>query len=85
MKEWEVTFVDQNGVQSSLLYNGDQRPSDEQAARLIRSHLFPVIDELDLNDFGTAVHSPPCAGSRSRAASPSPASKKDPERAALAL
>ncbi|MDR0210264.1 MAG: hypothetical protein LBJ33_14000 [Pseudomonas putida] len=51
MKEWEVTFVDQNGVQSSLLYNGDQRPSDEQAARLIRSHLFPVIDELDLNDF----------------------------------
>ena len=51
MKEWEVTFVDQNGVQSSLLYNGDERPSDEQAARLIRSHLFPVIDELDLNDF----------------------------------
>ncbi|ANY86070.1 MULTISPECIES: hypothetical protein [Pseudomonas] len=58
MKEWEVTFVDQNGVQSSLLYNGDQRPSDEQAARLIRSHLFPVIDELDLNDFQDRSPSP---------------------------
>ncbi|WP_323114805.1 hypothetical protein [Pseudomonas guariconensis] len=58
MKEWEVTFVDQNGVQSSLLFNGDQRPSDEQAARLIRSHLFPVIDELDLNDFQDRSPSP---------------------------
>lgn len=58
MKEWEVTFVDQNGVQSSLLYNGEQCPSDEEAARLIRSHLFPVIDELDLNDFQDRSPSP---------------------------
>ncbi|EKT4524398.1 hypothetical protein QEM13_003691 [Pseudomonas putida] len=58
MKEWEVTFVDQNGVQNSLLYNGEQCPSDEEAARLIRSHLFPVIDELDLNDFQDRSSSP---------------------------
>lgn len=58
MKEWEVTFVDQNGVQNSLLYNGEQCPSDEEAARLIRSHLFPVIDELDLNDFQDRSPSP---------------------------
>ncbi|EKT4466230.1 hypothetical protein QEL93_001622 [Pseudomonas putida] len=58
MKEWEVTFVDQNGVQNSLLYNGEHCPSDEEAARLIRSHLFPVIDELDLNDFQDRSASP---------------------------
>lgn len=51
MKEWEITFVDQKGERTSLVCVCDQRPSIEDAARRIRGHLFPVMDELDLNDF----------------------------------
>ncbi|WP_175653681.1 hypothetical protein [Pseudomonas sp. Marseille-P9899] len=51
MKEWEITFVDQKGERTSLLLAAADRPSIEDAARRIRGHLFPVMDELDLNDF----------------------------------
>ncbi|MDZ3990488.1 hypothetical protein [Pseudomonas sp. Teo4] len=58
MKEWEVIFADQKGELASLLLLGDQCPSEEDAARAIRSHLFPVMDELDLNDFQDRTQSP---------------------------
>lgn len=51
MKDWDITFVDQKGEPTSLHYSGEQQPTIEEAARLVRSHLFPVMDELDLNDF----------------------------------
>jgi hypothetical protein len=58
MKEWEVIFADQKGETTTLLLTAEQRPSDEEAARAIRSHLFPVMDELDLNDFQDRSQSP---------------------------
>ncbi|MFK0087762.1 hypothetical protein ACIQUS_10790 [Pseudomonas sp. NPDC090755] len=51
MKAWVITFVDQKGERESLPYTGKQKPTIEEAARLVRSHLFPLMDELDLNDF----------------------------------
>lgn len=51
MKEWEVIFADQKGEPTSLLLTSEHCPSEEDAARAIRSLLFPVMDELDLNDF----------------------------------
>ncbi|MBD1550602.1 hypothetical protein [Pseudomonas typographi] len=58
MKQWEVTFVDQNGVPTRLPILSEHCPSDEEAARLIRAHLFPVIDKVDLNDFQGRASSP---------------------------
>lgn len=51
MKDWVITFVDQKGERASLPYTSEQQPTEEEAAHLIRSHLFPIMDELDLNDF----------------------------------
>ncbi len=58
MKEWEVIFADQKGEPTSLLISSEQVPSEEEAARAIRSQLFPVMDELDLNDFQDRTQSP---------------------------
>ncbi|CAH0645912.1 MULTISPECIES: hypothetical protein [Pseudomonas] len=58
MKEWEVTFANQKGELSSLLLQAEDCPSEEEAARAIRSHLFPVMAELDLNDFQDRASSP---------------------------
>ncbi|HAB03056.1 MAG TPA: hypothetical protein DCE25_09060 [Pseudomonas sp.] len=58
MKEWEVIFADQKGVPTSLLLHAEHCPSEEDAARAIRTHLFPVMDELDLNDFQDRTVSP---------------------------
>lgn len=51
MKAWVITFVDQNGERTSLPYSCDQEPTLEEAARQIRAHLFPVMNELDLTDY----------------------------------
>ena len=58
MKEWEVIFADQKGEPSTLLLHAEHCPSEEDVARAIRSHLFPVMDELDLNDFQDRIISP---------------------------
>lgn len=58
MKEWEITFVDQKGERTSLLFASEDVPSVEDAARRIRGHLFPLMDELDLNDFQDRVECP---------------------------
>ncbi len=51
MKQWEITYTDKSGAPASLQTTSAQAPTIEEAARLIRSHLFPVIDEIDLNDY----------------------------------
>ncbi|MHA6161312.1 hypothetical protein ACX3X6_10530 [Pseudomonas sichuanensis] len=58
MKVWEVRYADQKGEPQSLMLNAKQRPSEEDAAQAIRSHLFPLLDELDLNDFQDRSSSP---------------------------
>ncbi|CAK9888150.1 MULTISPECIES: hypothetical protein [Pseudomonas] len=58
MKAWVITFVDQKGERTSLPLTAELEPSIEEAARLIRSHLFPVLGELDLNDFQDRETSP---------------------------
>lgn len=50
MQKWQVTFVDDHGVQSVEQFDCEQQPSMEEAAQLIRAKLLPVPDELDLND-----------------------------------
>jgi hypothetical protein len=50
MKKWEVTFVDDHGVQAVEHFDCEQEPSMEQAAQMIRTKLLPVPAELDLND-----------------------------------
>ncbi|WP_433885020.1 hypothetical protein [Pseudomonas vranovensis] len=58
MKAWVITFVDQKGERTSLPLAAEHEPTEEEAARLIRTHLFPVMDELDLNDFQDRAESP---------------------------
>lgn len=58
MKAWEVIFTNQKGEPSSLVLSADQCPSEEDAARAIRSQLFPVMDAVGLNDFQDRSYSP---------------------------
>lgn len=51
MKEWQITFLDQKGVQTRLSLPSAERPTEEQAALAIRAHLFPVMEKAGLNDF----------------------------------
>ena len=58
MKAWVITFVDQKGERTSLSFDAEQQPSIEEAARVIRAHLYPVVDKADLNDFEGRVSMP---------------------------
>ncbi|HEY0286361.1 MAG TPA: hypothetical protein VGC62_05040 [Pseudomonas sp.] len=50
MKIWTISFLDKDGVQQTLDLESEQRPSEEQAAHRLRQRLFPVTNDLDLND-----------------------------------
>ena len=50
MQNWQITFVDDHGVQSVERFACERKPSLEDAAHLIRDKLVPVAAELDLND-----------------------------------
>lgn len=50
MKQWTISYLDKDGVQQSLELDSEQRPSEEEVARRLRPILFPVVDELDMND-----------------------------------
>jgi len=50
MKQWTISYLDKDGVQQSRTLDAEQRPSEEEVARRLRPILFPVADELDLND-----------------------------------
>ncbi|WP_296254754.1 MULTISPECIES: hypothetical protein [unclassified Pseudomonas] len=50
MKVWTISFQDKDGVQQTHDLEAEQRPSDEEAAQHLRHALFPVTEDLDLND-----------------------------------
>jgi hypothetical protein len=50
MKQWAISYLDKDGVQQRVDIDFQDRPSEEEVARLLRKDLFPVTDELDLND-----------------------------------
>ena len=58
MQTWQITFVDDHGVQSVEQFACDHKPSLEDAAHMIRAKLVPVAAELDLNDLEDRVAEP---------------------------
>ena len=50
MSKWKVTFVDDHGETIDEVFECEECPSHEQAAKLIKERLLPVAAELDLND-----------------------------------
>jgi hypothetical protein len=50
MKQWTISYLDKDGVQQSHAMESEHRPSEEEVARRLRPILFPVADELDMND-----------------------------------
>ena len=51
MKQWKISYSDQDGVAREMDVEFADCPSIEEAAQLVRTRLFPVSAELDLNDF----------------------------------
>jgi len=58
MQKWKVTFVDDHGEQVDELFEGEECPDNEQAAKLIRARRLPVAAELDLNDLDGRTEDP---------------------------
>jgi len=58
MKEWKISYLDQDGVVHDMLAEFDDCPSIEEAATWVRARLFPVAAELDVNDFQDRVSAP---------------------------
>ncbi|AZC17293.1 MULTISPECIES: hypothetical protein [Pseudomonas] len=58
MQKWQVTFVDDHGVQSVEHFDCEQPPTLERAAQLVRARLLPVSAELDLNDLEGRTDTP---------------------------
>lgn len=50
MSNWKVTFVDDHGETIDEVFECEECPSYEQAAKLIKERLLPVAAKLDLND-----------------------------------
>ncbi|WP_445179129.1 hypothetical protein [Pseudomonas sp. McL0111] len=50
MQKWKVTFVDDHGETINEVFECEECPNHEQAAKLIKGRLLPVAAELDLND-----------------------------------
>ncbi|MBH3422900.1 hypothetical protein AO268_25075 [Pseudomonas sp. ICMP 8385] len=58
MQNWQVTFVDDHGVQSVEQFACEQKPSLEDAAQMIRAKLLPIPAKLDLNDLDGRIAEP---------------------------
>ena len=50
MQKWKITFVDDHGETVEEVFECDECPDNEHAAKLIKARLLPVAAELDLND-----------------------------------
>jgi hypothetical protein len=50
MQKWKVTFVDDHGEIVDEIFEREECPTDDEAARLIKERLLPVAAQLDLND-----------------------------------
>ena len=58
MKQWAISYLDKDGVQQRVDIDFQDRPSEEEVARLLRKDLFPVTDELNLNDLEGRTEEP---------------------------
>ena len=50
MQKWKITVVDDHGETVDEVFECDECPDNEHAAKLIKARLLPVAAELDLND-----------------------------------
>ena len=50
MQKWKITFVDDHGETVDEIFECEECPDNEHAAKLIKARLLPVAAELDLND-----------------------------------
>ncbi|KAA8706426.1 MULTISPECIES: hypothetical protein [Pseudomonas syringae group] len=58
MKQWAILYLDKDGVQQRHVAAFEQRPSEEEVAQLLRKDLYPMTDELDLNDLEGRTEEP---------------------------
>lgn len=58
MKKWIISYQDKEGVKQQLDFQAERRPSEEDAARHLRSLLVPVTNDLDLNDLEGRTEDP---------------------------
>ena len=58
MQKWKVTFVDDHGETIDEVFEYEECPNNEQAAKLIRARRLPVAAELDLNDLEGRTDNP---------------------------
>jgi len=58
MKQWKVSYQNQDGVAGQISVALDDCPSLEEAAQLVQAQLFPVASKLDLNDLDGRVFAP---------------------------
>ncbi|MDI2594743.1 hypothetical protein NYP20_09030 [Pseudomonas sp. N3-W] len=50
MQKWKITFLDDHGETVNEIFECDECPDHEHAAKLIKARFLPVAAELDLND-----------------------------------
>lgn len=50
MQKWKITFVDDHGETRDEVFECDECPDNEQAAKLIKARVLPVAAALDMND-----------------------------------
>ncbi|KAA8693360.1 hypothetical protein RA263_15500 [Pseudomonas syringae pv. tagetis] len=58
MKQWAILYLDKDGVQQRVEAGFDECPTPEDAARFLRKDLYPVTDELNLNDLDGRTEEP---------------------------
>jgi hypothetical protein len=51
MQKWKITFVDDHGETDDEVFECEECPNSEDAAKLIRARRLPVAAQLDLNDW----------------------------------
>ncbi|MHA6577001.1 hypothetical protein [Pseudomonas sp. ATCC PTA-122608] len=58
MPKWNVSFTDDHGESVVEQFECEQKPTLEEAARLVRARVSPVLKELDLNDLEGRIAEP---------------------------
>ncbi|KTB70503.1 hypothetical protein [Pseudomonas syringae] len=58
MKQWAILYLDKDGVQQRHVAAFEARPSEEDVAQVLRKGLYPLTDELDLNDLDGRTEEP---------------------------
>ncbi|QXI19096.1 hypothetical protein [Pseudomonas hamedanensis] len=50
MQKWKVTFVDDHGEMVDEIFEREECPTRDEAARFVKERRLPVAAQLDLND-----------------------------------